>query len=84
MDSQIPTSRKGVQQLTSRLAALRRFISRFTDRLKPFFITLRGVERNGWNEECDQAFMEIKQYLIEPPILVSPEARDMPYLYLEV
>ena len=42
MDSQAPTSRKGVQQLIGRLAALERFISRFTDRLKPFFITLNG------------------------------------------
>ena len=65
MDSQIPTSKKGVQQLTGRLVALGRFISCFTDRLKPFFITLRGVKRVGWNEECDQAFMEIKQYLID-------------------
>ena len=44
MDSQAPTSRKGVQQLTSRLAALERFISSFTDRLNPFFITLRGAK----------------------------------------
>ena len=32
MNSQTPTSRKMVQQLTSRLPALGRFISRFTDR----------------------------------------------------
>ena len=36
MDSQALTSRKGVQQLTGRLAALGQFISRFTDRLKPY------------------------------------------------
>ena len=41
MDSQAPTYRKGVQQLTGRLAALGRFISCFTDRLKPFLITLK-------------------------------------------
>ena len=45
MDSQGPTSRKGVQILTGRLAALRRFISRFTNRLKPFFITIKGAKR---------------------------------------
>ena len=28
--------------------------------------------------------MEIKQYLIEPPILISPEAGEMLYLYLAV
>ena len=82
MQSPAPSSKKGIQQLTGRLAALRRFISRFTDRLKPFFATLRGANRAEWNEECDQAFMEIKQYLTEPPILVSPEAGDTLYLYL--
>ena len=41
IDSQVPTSRKGVQQLIGQLAALGWFISRFTDQLKPFFITLK-------------------------------------------
>ena len=40
LESSAPSSRKGVQQLTGRLAALGRFISRFTDRLKPFFAIL--------------------------------------------
>ena len=84
MDSHIPTSRKGVQQLTSRLSALGRFISCFTDYLKPFFITLRGAKRVSWNEECNQSFMAIKQYLTESPILASPEADDTLYLYLAV
>ena len=77
-----PSSKKGIQQLTGRLAALGHFISWFTDRLKPFFTTLRGANRAEWNEECNQAFVEIKQYLTEPPILVSPEAGDTLYLYL--
>ena len=36
------------------------------------------------NEECDQDFMAIKLYLIEPPILASPETGDTLYLYLAV
>ena len=40
MESHTPTSRKGVQQLIGRLAALWQFISRFVDRLKPFFTTI--------------------------------------------
>ena len=82
LQSQAPSSKKGIQQLTGRLAALGRFISRFTYRLKPFFATLRGANQAEWNEECDRAFMEIKQYLTEPPILVSPEVDDTLYLYL--
>ena len=77
-----PSSKKGIQQLTGRLAALGHFISRFMDRLKPFFTTLRGANRAEWNEECDRAFIAIKQYLTEPPILVSPKSSDILYLYL--
>ena len=43
LESPAPASRKGVQQLTGRLASLGRFISRFIDRLKPFFVTLKGA-----------------------------------------
>ena len=77
-----PTSKKEIQQLTGRLAALGRFISRFTNRLKLFFTTLRGANRAKWDEECNQALVAIKQYLTEPPILVSPGHGDTLYLYL--
>ena len=53
LQSPAPSSKKRIQQLTGRLTALGRFISRFTDRLKPFFATLRGANRGEWNEECD-------------------------------
>ena len=82
LQSPAPNSKKEIQQLTGRLAALRLFISRFTDRLKPLFTTLRRASRAEWNEECDRAFIAIKQYLTESPILVSPEAGDTLYLYL--
>ena len=82
LQSLAPSSKKGIQQLTGRLAALRRFISRFTNRLKPFFTTLRGANQAEWNEECDRAFIKIKQYLTKPSTLVCPEADDTLYLYL--
>ena len=84
MDSQIPNSKKGVEQLTGWLTTPGRFISCFIDKLKPFFITLRGAKKASWNEECNQAFMSIKQYLTEPSILASPEAGDTLYLYLAI
>ena len=43
-----------------------------------------GAKRVGLNEERDQAFVVIKQYLTEPLILVSLEAGDTLYLYLAV
>ena len=50
--------------------------------MKPFFTTLRGASRPECDEECDRAFVAIKQYLTAPPILVSPEHGDTLYLYL--
>ena len=82
LQSSTPSFKKGIQQLTGRLAALGHFISRFMDRLKPFFTTLRGVNRAEWHEECDRAFVAIKQYLTEPPILMSSKAGDTLYLYI--
>ena len=73
-----------MQRLTGRLATLGRFISRFTERLKPFFAALRGANRVGWNKECDRAFIHIKQYLAEPPILTSSDTGETLFVYLAV
>ena len=70
--------------MINRLAALELFISCFIDRLKPFFITLRESKKAGWNEECNQDFVPIKKYLIEPPISASLGAGDTLYLYPEL
>ena len=64
--------------------ALGQFISRFIDRLKSFFATLKEAQHADWNQECDQALTTIKQYLTEPPVPTSPKADDILYLYLVV
>ena len=61
-----------------------RFISRFTNHLKPFFVALRRVNQAEWNEECDQDFIHIKQYLAEPPIITSPDTGETLFVYLAV
>ena len=84
LESPTPNSRKAVQQLIGRLATLGWFISRFIDRLKPFFATLRGANRAEWNKECDRALFQIKQYLAKPPILASPDIGETLFVYLEI
>ena len=84
LESLAPSSRKGVQQLTGRLVSLGRFISQFTNRPKQFFVTLKGANQVGWNEECDKALTAIKQYLTEPLVLASPKAGKTLFVYLAV
>lgn len=42
-----PTN-KELQRLTDKLVALGRFIARFTDKLRPFFMALREANKSGW------------------------------------
>ena len=59
LQSTAPSSKKEIQQLIGRLAALGHFISRFTDQLKPFFTTLREARWAEWDEECDRALVAV-------------------------
>ena len=78
------SSIKELQCLTSRLAALGRFITRFTDKLRLFFLTLKGVSTTGWTSDCEQAIWEIKRYLTQLPILSSPQPGEELYMYLAI
>lgn len=77
-----PTNKKELQRLTGKLVALGRFITRFTDKMKPFFLTLRDVNKSGWTQGCQNAFEEIKRYLSQPPIFNGPQPGERLYLYL--
>ncbi|KAL6339441.1 hypothetical protein AAG906_032975 [Vitis piasezkii] len=69
---------------TSTLTTLGRFMARFTDKLRPFFLTLKGASETRWTNDCVQAFREIKRYLMQPPILSSPQPGEQLYMYLAV
>src|SRR4051812_41070828 len=79
---QEPTDVKGVQQLTGRLAALSRFISRLGERTMPFYQPLRKGEKFEWTEEARKAFADLKKTLSTPPILAVPKEREKLYLYV--
>jgi len=52
-----PTHVKEVQMLNGRLAPLNRFISRSTDKCRPFFQALKKNAADfSWNEESEIAF----------------------------
>ncbi|KAL2466212.1 Retrovirus-related Pol polyprotein from transposon [Abeliophyllum distichum] len=79
-----PTKIKEVQRLTGRIAALSRFVSKSTDKCKPFFDALRGGKQFKWSEECQLAFEEMKKQLAQPPLLSKPLIEEVLTLYLAV
>lgn len=77
-----PSSAKDVQHLAGMAAALNRFISRSSDHCRPFFQALKS--KFSWDEECDRALAELKEYLSSLPLLVTPKPDEEFYLYLAV
>ncbi|CAA0818632.1 Unknown protein, partial [Striga hermonthica] len=84
LDLAPPTSIKGVQALTGRLAALNRFISKSTDHCKPFFDAIKKKKPFEWTVECQNAFDNIKEVLSRLPTLQKPLPDELLYLYLGV
>ena len=76
---------KEVQILNGRLTALNRFISRSTNKYKPFF---QALKKNGanfhWNEECKTDFQGLKRYLASPSLLSKPILGEILFLYLAI
>ena len=77
-----PTTKKEIQSLTERLAALNRFISRYSNRLQPFFKALKGTDTKGWGPEYDTTFGEIKEYVASRLSISQPIEGEELYLYL--
>ncbi|WJZ81028.1 hypothetical protein VitviT2T_000891 [Vitis vinifera] len=84
METPPPRNKKELQRLTDKLIALRRFIARFTDELRPFFLVIRKAGTSGWTDSCQSAFDKIKHCLMQPPILSSPIPKEKLYMYLAV
>ncbi|RVX13605.1 Transposon Tf2-2 polyprotein [Vitis vinifera] len=67
METPPPRNKKELQRLTGKLVALGRFIARFTDELRPFFLAIRKAGTQGWTDNCQNALERIKHCLMHPP-----------------
>ena len=63
--------------------ALNKFLSRSTDKCKPF---IQVLKKNGadfrWDEECEVVFQGMKRYLTSLPLLSKPVSEEILFLYL--
>nr|XP_025611986.1 uncharacterized protein LOC112705366 [Arachis hypogaea] len=68
-----PKTKKEVQQLAGRIAALSRFLPAVSSRSYHFFQTISKAKKFQWTEDCEKAFGELKTTLSSPPVLQKPE-----------
>ena len=84
LDLKFPTTLKQTQGLTGQIVALNRFISRSTDKCLTFFKVIKQGKNMKWDEQCEQAFQALREYLASPPLLVKPNLKEELLLYLAV
>jgi hypothetical protein len=77
-----PSTKKGAQRLTGRLASLNRFISRSAERNLSFFEVLKSAEVFQWRSAKQKAFEELKHYLIDLTTLTPPAPGASLLLYV--
>nr|AAX92889.1 retrotransposon protein, putative, Ty3-gypsy sub-class [Oryza sativa Japonica Group] len=77
-----PTRLKELQKLTGCMAALSRFIARMGERGQPFFALLKKQDKFVWTQEAEEAFIALKRYLSNPPVLVAPQPNEELFLYI--
>ncbi|KAI5343708.1 hypothetical protein L3X38_011584 [Prunus dulcis] len=75
MEALPPRNKKALQSLLGKINFLRRFISNSAGKIQPFssLLKLKQEQTFKWEEQHQQAFQEIKDYLSNPPVLSPPK-----------
>uniref|UniRef100_A0A2N9IR81 Reverse transcriptase RNase H-like domain-containing protein n=1 Tax=Fagus sylvatica TaxID=28930 RepID=A0A2N9IR81_FAGSY len=79
-----PKTEKEIRSFLRRINYIARFIAQLTATCEPLFKLLRKDVKIKWTEDCQKAFDKIKEYLLNPPILVPPTPGRPLILYLTV
>jgi hypothetical protein len=79
-----PQSKKEVQNLSSRIAALNWFMLKLAEWSLPFFTVLRGSGSFHWGPEQQKAFDELKEDIQKLPTLSSPQLDQSLILYVSL
>ncbi|XP_071912254.1 uncharacterized protein [Coffea arabica] len=70
----ISKTQKDVKSFFRKINFIGRFIAQLTSTYEHLLKLLKKNAPMNWNENCQQAFDKIKTYLLNPPVLVSPQS----------
>ena len=76
-EMQPPQNLRELRGLQGRLAYIRRFISNLSERCQPFTKLMKKGVSFIWDDACQQAFEEIKRYLMQLPVLIAPVSGNL-------
>jgi len=79
-----PKTEKEIRGFLGRVQYISRFISRLAMVCEPIFKLLKKNFDKKWNDQCQEAFDKIKEYLQNPPVLSAPIPAAPMRLYLTV
>jgi hypothetical protein len=79
-----PKTEKEIRSFLGRINYVACFFAQLTATCEPLFKLLRKDVKIKWTEDCQKAFDKIKEYLLNPPILVPPTPGRPLILYLTV
>lgn len=82
LEMRSPRTIKEMHSLIGRAVALSRFLSRSTDKFKPFFTIIKKRVGFFWTDECEEAFTKLKEYMSKHLLLSKPIDEEDLYLYL--
>ena len=83
METKVPTTKKELQSLIEKINFLTWFISNLSGHTQDFSPLLR-LKQEGfkWKQEHQEAFDKIKEYLVNPSILLPPCRNKCMWLYI--
>ena len=84
LDLSPPRTMVKVQHLTGCIIALSWFISKSMECYLFFFKILCQAQSFQWNDDCQNSFWQLKEYLVSPPLLTSPQPDDVLFMYLTI
>nr|GEV14767.1 reverse transcriptase domain-containing protein [Tanacetum cinerariifolium] len=80
-----PKCLKDVQKLNGKLASLNRFLAKSAEKSLPFFKTLKKCTKKSdflWTMESKEEFKQIKQLMVELPMIIAPMEKAKLIVYL--
>eukprot|EP01018_Ginkgo_biloba_P005966 Gb_05729 [translate_table: standard] len=77
-----PTDRTGVRSILGKIGFYRRFIRDYTQVTEPINNLLKNEVSFVWTSECQRAFDELKERMLQAPILVPHNWSQRFFLYI--